>query len=594
MYDFVDKLRHFLSFFAVFCFFYGGTWAQDQSVLTDLDLSKTPYSWLLVSSGSAVCRPIKTSYGWLDLTEGKMASAFTESGAVLWQQGLPAQAAGLACADQDGFAAVLLKGRRLCLLNPSGLVLWQKALDFEPKANPLFGRDGRFFVFGKSEAAAFGMNGVQKWKEKTEPLSSTLSPMQLDDGSLLLFLEEAQGSKSVGLRLSPFGAVLERIVFSGLVSAACSLENGVLLCFSDGSAGLCSVDKGEAKSKWVIKGLGPGQNPRFFPIDAFRAALAFSGAGGSRLAVINTKKAAAESVFGAADIKGLEYAQAYGDEIFLAAADFGALYTLAGKRTRGASFPARTKKFNWDYVLYGSGGNIIFTSRNWSVAGWRLLKASRPAASESYGSKRKNYKDFYKGQRNDFRLVQEAASQSRAAALKKGGYGENEKDYLFASDAVIGGMFEKLMKKNSLGGSIGAMGGEDLYSFSLAQESACVGALGLFGSAEAAQTLAKVLSTCKDESVLIPALKAVQDCGYDPTGAIMDSIESLVAGALPSQETLLKEACASLYSLCRFMGRPAINKKGLKILASLRLPQYPSSAKEEARNVYEKLAKLKF
>ena len=396
MYDFVDKLRHFLAFFAVFCFFYGGTWAQDQSVLTDVDLSKTPYSWLLVSSGSAVCRPIKTSYGWLDLTEGKMASAFTESGAVLWQQGLPAQAAGLACADQDGFAAVLLKGRRLCLLNPSGLVLWQKALDFEPKANPLFGRDGRFFVFGKSEAAAFGMNGVQKWKEKTEPLSATLWPMQLDDGSLLLFLEEAQGSKSVGLRLSPFGALLERIVFSGLVSAACSLENGVLLCFSDGSAGLCSVDKGEAKSKWVIKGLGPGQNPRFFPIDAFRAALAFSGAGGSRLAVINTKKAAAESVFEAADIKGLEYAQAYGDEFFLAAADFGALYTLAGKRTRGASFPARTKKFNWDYVLYGSGGNIIFTSRNWSVAGWRLLKASRQAASESYGSKRKNYKDFYK------------------------------------------------------------------------------------------------------------------------------------------------------------------------------------------------------
>ena len=152
MYKKLDKSRQFLAFFSIF-FLAGLVFGQeqDQSLLSDIDLGQASYSWLSVKSGKSLCRPVRTSYGWLDLTEGKMASAFTESGAVLWQQGLPAQAAGLACADQDGFAAVLLKGRRLCLLNPSGLVLWQKALDFEPKANPLFGRDGRFFVFGKSD-----------------------------------------------------------------------------------------------------------------------------------------------------------------------------------------------------------------------------------------------------------------------------------------------------------------------------------------------------------------------------------------------------------------------------------------------------------
>lgn len=593
MYLFSYKLRKILGFCAFFALFCGEIWAQDQTLLTDLDLSKTPYAWLSVLSGAAVCEPIKTSYGWLDLTEGKMASAFSESGAVLWQKSIPAQAAGMAAADTDDFSFVILKGKRLCLLNPSGLVLWQRALDFEPKAPPLVGRDGRIYLFGKDSAACFGMNGVQKWKEKFEPLSSKLEPDLLDDGSLVLFLEAEREGKTCALRVSPFGELLERIVFAGRVTGRGSLDDGLLLSFFDGTVGLCSVRQNEAKSVWVIKGLDMGQSVRFFSAGANKMAALSCGTAGSKVAVIDAKKAEAECVFVAADIKELKSAFPVPDGIFLAAADCGALYSLGGKKVRGALFPKKTKKFNWDYVLYAKNGTLLFTSKNWSLAGWRLIKASQAQKPPAPGAnKKKGLKEFYKNQKNDHSLILEGAGERRKAALEKGNYGAAEKDFLFASAAILDGFFEKAAKKNSVGGSIGAMAGEEIFSFSLAQESAAIGMLGLYGSREAAAALARVLRSTKDESVLTSALKAVQDCGYDPDGAIMDSIETLAKGALPSQENLLKEICGSLYSVCRFMGRPVLYKKGLKILAALQFPQYPNSTKEEARKVYEKLAKL--
>ena len=73
----------------------------------------------------------------------------------------------------------------------------------------------------------------------------------------------------------------------------------------------------------------------------------------------------------------------------------------------------------------------------------------------------------------------------------------------------------------------------------------------------------------------------------------MDSIERLIKGAQPNQEALLKELCASLYAVCRFMGRPTINNKGMSLLKTLQMPQYPRTTKEEARKIYEKLAQLK-
>lgn len=592
MYLFSYKFRNFLAFFAAAMLFCGTPAAQEESLVSDLDMGKVSYSWLSVLSGALAARPIKTSYGWMDFADGKMADAFTQSGQVLWQKGLPASATALAAVDRDDFAFVILRNKRLCLLNPSGLVLWQKPLDFEAAFAPLPLRDGRTLVFGKDCAACFGINGIQKWKAKLERLSSSLEPRQLDDGSVLAFLEAEEGSKSAALRVGPFGETIERIVFSGLVTGAFSVEGGVLLSFLDGSVGLCSASGGEAESKWLIKDLGLGQKVLFCKGGAAGKIVAASKvSGGTRVAVLDEKKAVLDAAFTVNEISSLESLDAILDGIFLAQGDSAALYSYSGKKIRLARFPPKTKKFNWDYVLFGSNGNITLTSRNWSVASWRFVKASQ--AAKGQGEKRKSFRHFYESQSKDYKRAQEAASKGRRARLEGGGYGEAEKVFLHDSDWILNDYFEKRMSQNSLGGSIGSAGGDELFSFSLAQETAAISMLSLFGSEDAAAKLSRVLNSAKDESVLVAALKSVQACGYDPRGLLMDSVEALFKSAQPGQEALLKELCEALYSICRFMGRPALYKKGLKILSNLQLPQYPASTKEEARKVYEKLAQLK-
>ncbi|MCR5045537.1 MAG: hypothetical protein K6A42_03045 [Treponema sp.] len=592
MYNFVDKLRRFFLFSLVFSFCAAKSFGQAESLVADLDMGKVSYSWLSVLSGPAICRPMKNSYGWMVLTGGKMACAFSQRGKVLWQMPLPAAATSLAALDQDDFAFLVLRNKKLCLLNPSGLALWQKPLDFEAKFKPLPGRDGRVFVFGKDCAACFGMNGVQKWKVKSEGLDPNLSPKELDDGSLLLFLEGLENSKSRAVRLSPFGEIVEKIIFAGKVTEAFSAQNGVMLCFSDGSLGLCSVSgSSEAQSKWVSKDLALGQKVFFKSLsDADKIAIASPGASGTKVQVVNAKNGSLLSSFSSGQMTSLESFEICSQGFFLSNAKQSILHSLDGKKIRGALHPPKTKKLNWDYVMYG-GGNIILTSKNWSLVGWRLTR-DMPNEKAPAG-RRQDYKNFLTGISDDHARSLLASSSGRQEDLKKGLYGSEEKIFLHDANAILSHYFERIMSQNSLGGSIGSINSDELYSYSLSQETAVISSLGFFASGQAASLLARTLNSTKDESVLIPALKSVQECGYDPDGDLIDAVEKLCAAAPKNQEALLQEACKALYSLCRFMGRPVIVKKGLKILSNLQLPQYPKSTKEEARRVYEKLAELK-
>lgn len=116
--------------------------------------------------------------------------------------------------------------------------------------------------------------------------------------------------------------------------------------------------------------------------------------------------------------------------------------------------------------------------------------------------------------------------------------------------------------------------------------------LGSFGTRDAANYLARVLALENDETVLRAALKSVQEFGYDPDFLVIGAIEQLIKKSNPMQEKLIAECCESLYSICRFMGRPALYKKGRAIISNLFLPQYSQSTKKSARKVYEKLAEI--
>ncbi|WP_288806216.1 hypothetical protein, partial [uncultured Treponema sp.] len=218
-----------------------------------LSLSADNADWTCVIGGEAVTRPVQTSYGFVVLTDGKMISACTENGTKLWEKPVPGRPDPFLTVISKDFLVTVSDKKTVSLINPSGVVLWSKKLPYQVTESALPGKDARFFVKGKKNISCFGINGVCKWSIETPPLSS-IPLVTLNDGTVLAVLLNSENGKSSGIRISPFGTVLETIRFAGIVSGAMSCDYGVLLAFSSSGFGLCAVNEKEklTGTKWAV------------------------------------------------------------------------------------------------------------------------------------------------------------------------------------------------------------------------------------------------------------------------------------------------------------------------------------------------------
>lgn len=560
------------------------------AIMGDLDLSKIPHAWLSVLGGRSLTRPVKTSYGWAGLTDGGMITAFTEDGATFWQSSLPSGALSFISADNDDFLAVPLKNKNLCFMNPRGKVLWTKEIGFEAKFAPFFGRDGRIFVFGKDCAACFGVNGIRKWSIKSESFDPSIPIAEFPDGTIVVFLEAKEDGKTAGMRISPFGDQIERIVFASRVVNSLSVPEGVLLAFSDGSLGLCAIDEksGEPFSKWIFSDTELEEGVKFARLDSdILYAVASPSPQGLRVHIINTQAEKILRSFIVPEIKKASYVAATPDGIFMADAPNAAIYTSTGRRVRAIKFPVNKNKTEYDYVLFGDGGTVVFTSRSWTVTGWKILHGTpqkKPPKNNSM-----NYDSLYASTKSDYKKMYDAPKKSRQKALREGGYASSEKVFWKSAKFV---MDEYISIKNTRHNGLTRIPEDEGVYFTLPEQIAVISTLGLFGTKSASDYLSRVLRSESDESVLVAALKAIRSCPYDPDGVVMDALVGLAKKIPANKEFLLGEVCDAACALCGFMCKKSFFEKTFDILSDLSMPQYGNSTKEKARKSYEKLAEI--
>ena len=69
----------------------------------------------------------------------------------------------------------------------------------------------------------------------------------------------------------------------------------------------------------------------------------------------------------------------------------------------------------------------------------------------------------------------------------------------------------------------------------------------------------------------------------------MDSLEYLAHNLSEKDETMLKELCDAVNSICWTMGYDAIEPKGKDTLTTLLYPKYTSVIRDYARNTLKKL-----
>ena len=558
----------------------------------DFDLSVQKPSWTAVISGEAVCPPQSTSYGFAVLTDGRMISAFTDGGTVLWQRGVPGRPDPYLTVLDGDFLLSVSGGNTLSLINPGGLALWSVTLPFAVTAAPVSGRDGRIFVRGRKDISCYGIKGICKWHLSTDDQNSV--PLQeFPDGSLVVFLMKAAGGKTSALRLSPFGELLEEITFAGTVVSASSCGAGILVSFSGGGSGLCILRNGKTADGWSA---ASPAGSFFLTVSESLASFIEPSGQGSRVSFINpaTGKTSCTVLVPGVSCTSVISAKSYSDGVFFSDPHRSVFCSSDGSITWSSQLPSRESgRQQWNYLACSDDNHLILCGTSWAVSGYLMSQttrtASRPEKSDS------GYNDFYK-QESDmsplYGLEQQLdpglSGSARADLLCTGMYGRDEIEWTSDITAACASYLASIQ-----GATTGTRSPVTVFTSDMAGTDAMLRQLAYYGTSQFPRLIAKLLTAEKNRTHLRTLLEAAGECGYDPDGYLLDAVDRTFYTIPSTDDVLLTALCGTVYSLCRFMGRPAFFSHGRSILARLLYPQYSDRVRTCARKTLVDIGRLK-
>ncbi|MCR5437688.1 MAG: PQQ-like beta-propeller repeat protein [Treponema sp.] len=564
-------------------------------IYSQVHLNSSAASWNNVLPGKAICEPQQTSYGLALITDSKYLMTFTTEGNTIWEHYLGRGTNHMFSVLNDDFFAVI-SNSKLTVLNPSGKELWQTTLDYKPFEKPFAGRDGRIIVRNATNISCYGLNGIRKWHITTEE-QTNLEIKELPDGTFVVFLKKQQENKTRGLRISPFGEILENITFYGNVTSAESCSEGILLTFSDSTCGLFTLVEQNSTNRWVLqKERLSLTNSDFFVVskDLKEAAYINNQSSGTQINFIQLSDGKITHTVNCPAIQNPTYCILNNQGIFLANKNTACFYNKDGLELWTGIMPQNVKgsKNNWKYCVYTDDNYLIIFYDNWDATGYRTTQSLK-SQTVKYKLERKNYNKLYDVNYSTFEislmpdLDNLYSSDDRFESLQKGDYSEKEQKWI--SDLISGcNSYQKLLttvnSRNSYDNSLFVT---DNIGVELMISQLC-----FYGTDTFINFIAAVIKNEKNRTMLNKALIGIKYNGYDPEEKILYALESLLRKTKPSDAMVLNEICDAVYSICRFMGRPAFNQHGREILLHLLVPDYNKNTKDYAKKTLKMISEL--
>ncbi|MCR5613922.1 hypothetical protein [Treponema sp.] len=565
-------------------------------------------SWFSVLGGSPSSKPVLYEYGFLVIQESRLLACYSKNGQLLWQKNMGAKINYMTL-TQSGFVIVITQRNQLLLVNPSGLILWKVDLSITPLCAPCSGLDGRIIIKGANEVCCYGIGGALKWTMSVDSLNG-MELKTLNDGSILAFLEITYQGKSSALRISPYGTVLEEIIFQGLVVNSFETFQGVMLVFSNGQLGMCSVQKNGSEqsakltqpvkkdpqgqspdllpgaySKWINQKLTLTDKTVFYKISRDKTAVYTPG---SYLAVVNNQTGTAESSFLVPQFSSSSNVTLYNskDKYIIYDSENCVAYNSKGTCLKNLKMPSKTGKYSWEYFFYIDTGYIAFLAKNWTLNAFKVISVSE-VNENLRASGSHSYSEFLKS--DGIRPLSDKFSQSVYKTLEQQNYGIKE---LYISQNVLNALNAYYYDKSSASLITKDTAFKLDIEYTPMDIENILKLIPLLQSQFFQSELANFIANEKDKALIIRALKSVSECAYDPESEILNQIELLVKRTSPRDKAVLDAAANAVYEICRFMGRPALLKKGKAILSGMFYPQYDESTKKTVRSVMQKLADL--
>lgn len=518
-------------------------------------------NWQTVLAGSVLSPLTPTSFGFTAMTDGGLLIGFSEQGTVLWQKPMNTRGTGYSSSFIGDFIFTS-HGTTLSLYNPSGKRVWSVETDSPIIEKPAPGFDGRVFVKEKDALSCYTLNGLRRFKIGIS--EGKMELLTLNDGSLLHIQKKEISGKSTALRVSPFGQILEEIVFTGIISCAAESRDGIILGFTSGTIAMCSVLNGSADTKWSIS------LEETYPVS-------LHDWNGTVLSVLQNGKAARF-------LYGERRALWVSTQVFKNTAnecvvsdDYAILKTpnsvVSLTKEGSISKVIDISSYKNLFTTLTKGGMFVVCQQDWSIQAYRIqILEPYPIVKRIYP-----YEKLHESSIEPYR---------RAVTL------------LAAKD--LGPLEGKLMARN-------AFFMEELKAYYLLSEqerrklsmtinvstiTSDITTASLFTSSQITPFWSYILEKERDDTVIRSVLSAIQRCAYDEDGSIMDAIGKKLIEERASSENMMFYYCDTVVELCAFMGRPALMRRGKEILVSLLGSKYSSSVQEYARKSLEKIINL--
>ena len=556
-----------------------------------IELTNINSTWGRVLPGKLICQPQTTSYGFAVMTDAYNIMSFTSQGKIVFEKLLiRANGGTFGVLENDFFAVVTANSKRITLLNPDGRELWNKTVDTKITHAPTSGRDGRFFLRGADSLFCFSITGIQKWKITT-PVQSKMDLQELPDGSLILFLQQLDHGKTKALRITPFGEVVEEITFAGEVSNALTTPQGILLVFTDGTAGLFDLVENKSTHKWLFKkDLVQKTNADFFILSQNRNDVIYVNIKSKNVEIdyINLLDGSIKDSFIIDEGITPTVGWYNNSGVFIADSKKACFYNNAGRYLWSGTMLSSNSKTTFTHTGFTTDNCFLLFSSDWSIHAFRTANVEQTVVQNK--PQHKNYSSFYEINTTLLELSfpmpisKELLEQSRVTLLYNGSYGKTEQQY--ASELLsVCTAYKNVMTTSNFGTRIE----KSVFQTDSAGTEILISQLALFGTDTFCDFIAYFLKTETNRALIHTLLTGIAQNGYDPDGKIMASLEYLARNTSEKDENLLKDICDAVYSICTTMGGSAIEPTGKDTLTTLLYPKYTSIVRDYARNTLKKL-----
>lgn len=513
----------------------------------------------VVTGGTPITSLQTTSYGFAFINDGRMLTAISKDGTKLYERGLKDRSSSLiTVTSKDFFYVISANYKNLSFYNPDGVLLWQKEVEETLTSKPITGYDGRVFVHSGTTAYCFGINGEEKWSLEIEK-GITHNLKILNDGSLL-FIGKTENGLSKATRVSPFGQLLEDITFAGNVTYSTSITDGVLLLFSDGTVGLCSVKNNKAESTWSITGLVSKEEAGQTLLKEVENNKALVLTKNGKFSVIDLKKQQIDFSFSENEINptSIYNISVYSDskKIVILSKNPSSIFVTGYSFSGTKLFEFTTSASSKTEGIYLSNGIVALCDKDWTAKGYLPYQDTSKVVQNLLKSQTRKYPQFYT--EKDF-----LSETQYLSILKNGNYGFREEEII----AYIKDSIYEISTSNSLGGIVGVTTSEiDNY-----QDLIRLINLATYSGIDFSDQISSIISSSNDSAVLKSALSYASLCGYDPYSRMINAIENklLQNVATRKDDGFYLKLCDSVYNICKTMGTPVLYNQGKRILGKM-------------------------